>query len=116
MLDADKDPHKIGFDAISTLLVDRLWIPMWKFSAVHPLRKATRIYAVEESIPERVESYARKTAFDLRSKGGKRRRRGYRRWAFPKRLPSMRPPGESISIGNTHDPYVREPEGRSWAV
>jgi len=116
MLDADKDPHKIGFDAISALLVDRLWIPMWKFSAVHPLRKATRIYAVEESIPEQVESYARKTAFDIRSKGRKRRRRGYRRWAFPKRLPSMRPPGENISIGNTHDPYVREPEGRSWAV
>ena len=65
MLDADKDPHKIRSegidapekgqpfgtasrirlgDAISTLLVDRLWIPLWNFSAVHPLRKAARSY------------------------------------------------------------------------
>jgi len=79
MLDAYKDPHKIRLDAISTLLVDRLWIPLWKFSVVHPLRKAARIYVVEESIPDRMESYARKTAFDIRSKGRKRRRSGCRR-------------------------------------
>ena len=35
ILDTNKDQHKIRLDAISTILVDRLGIPLWKIGAVH---------------------------------------------------------------------------------